>query len=547
MANSLFCMGCMQPISEFSDNCYHCGYPAAGQNPTGYLPVRTVLSERYVVGRALEKRNDAIVYIGYDKTARNVVLVREFFPAGLCERLSRQVVASGDNEQAFRTCFEAFQRQARIIARMRELPAMIPVYDIFEENGTVYTVSDHVDGMPLRRHVQAVGGHMTWEAARPLFVPLINSLISLHAAGLFHLGISPDSIIYDSNKRLRIDGWQLADVRNEGGLLKTKRPVGYAAPEQYRTGGVESSHAADVYAIAATMLYVLTGEEPPSAVDRMNKVASLQVPADVAEKWPAHIAPTLCEALALDVNNRIRTAELFRDRLTIAPVVEALKEDVAAEEAAPSEKDPKSASASGHKGLKAALIVMIVLCVLLTAGIGAIFAFGHPFAAQTPAEDTTPVVQEEPDATEPTLANPCQTPSVYGLTARDVTGKAYDNGITVQVVGTVYSDQPVGTIVKQEPDAGEIVEQGTVVSAYISAGTAQSTMIDLTGVNINVAKMLLQFRGYTVEPVYLDVATVKADCVDHTVPAAGEEIAVGDEVVLYVSSVDPPVQIGGQP
>ncbi len=540
MANTLFCMGCMQPISEFSDNCYHCGYPAAGQNPAGYLPVRTVLCDRYVVGRALEKRNDAIVYIGYDKTARNVVLIREFFPAGLCDRLSKQVVATADNEEAFNTCFEAFRNQSRIIARMRELPAMIPVYDIFEENGTIYTVSDHVDGMPLRRHVQALGGHMKWEEARPLFVPLINSLISLHATGLFHLGISPDSIIYDSNKRLRIDGWQLADVRNEGGVLKTKRPVGYAAPEQYRSGGVESNHAADVYAIAATMLYVLTGEEPPSAVDRLNKTATLQVPADVAEKWPAHIAPTLCEALALDVNKRIQTAELLRDRLTIAPVVEALKED------GPVDDTPKKAATTASPktgGMKTTLIILIVLCVLLALGIGAVFLFGDPFSSSD--DPTTPVVQEDTAPTAPTLANPVQAPSVYGLTSGDVVGQSFDNGITVQVVGTVYSDQPIGQIVKQEPDAGETVEAGTVISAYLSAGPAQTTLINVTGVNVHVAKMLLQARGYVVETVYLDVATVKADCVDHSVPAAGEDIAVGDEVVLYVSRVDPPVQIGG--
>ena len=113
MANERFCMGCMQPISEFSDNCYHCGYPVTGQNPAGYLPVRTRLGERYVVGRALEKRGDAIVYIGYDKTEKNTVLIREFFPEGLAQRLSLQVVAIEGKETAFDGCYEQFRKQSR--------------------------------------------------------------------------------------------------------------------------------------------------------------------------------------------------------------------------------------------------------------------------------------------------------------------------------------------------------------------------------------------------------------------------------------------------
>ncbi|MBQ3094604.1 MAG: hypothetical protein IJC52_05460, partial [Clostridia bacterium] len=356
MSKERFCMGCMQPISEFSDTCYHCGYPAGGQNPEGYLPVRTKLSERYVVGRALEKRADAIVYIGYDKTARNTVVIREFFPQGLCERLSLQVVGSPEHEEAFAWCYQQFLKQARTIARLRDVAAMIPVYDVFEENGTAYTVSDHVEATPFRRHIQQLGGHLKWEEARPLFVPLLSSLVSIHAAGLCHFGISPDSLLVDGSNRLRLDGWQLSCVRSENEILPTVLPQSYAAPEQYEDG-VIPSQTADVYAVGATMLYALTGEEPPSAIDRVNKVASLLVPADVAEKWPSHIAPTLCDALLLDREQRIKTVEMFRDRLTVAPVVEALREEAIEEiEAAAPAETKKS-----NTGYKTAIIVLATM------------------------------------------------------------------------------------------------------------------------------------------------------------------------------------------
>ncbi len=551
MANELFCMGCMQPISEFSDNCYHCGYPAAGQNPAGYLPVRTQLSGRYVVGRALEKRNDAIIYIGYDKTARNTVLLREFFPGGLCERLSKQVVPAAAKETAFQKCLDDFRRQARTIARMRELPAMIPVYDIFEENGTIYTVSDQVDGVPLRRHVQALGGHMKWDDVRPLFIPLINSLISIHAAGLFHQGISPDSIVIDSENRLRLDGWQLPDVRNEGGVLKTKRPAGYAAPEQYRSNGVESSQTADVYAIAATMLYVMTGEEPPSAIDRINKTAALLVPAEVAEKWPSHIAPTLCDALALDVDRRIQTAEILRDRLTIAPVVEALKEEV--------HEDIHPASAVPAKpvviyrtstGMKTFLAILICVCVLLVAGIVSLFVFGKPFSSSetVPTDEDEVTVQTDGDTqTVPTFADPQTTADICGMTTEAIVANNIFHGdMSVNIIGAKYSDLPFGTVMEQSPAAGETAERGTIIEAYISAGPRESALADLTGTPKTVAEEYLTLRGCIVNVVYVDVSEHEYDCVDHTQPAMGTPVAVGTEVTLYVSNVEQPdFQIGG--
>ena len=60
-------MGCMNPLPEGRAECGICGYPANGENPSLYLPVGTVLSERYLVGRVLEVGGDGAVYIGYDK------------------------------------------------------------------------------------------------------------------------------------------------------------------------------------------------------------------------------------------------------------------------------------------------------------------------------------------------------------------------------------------------------------------------------------------------------------------------------------------------
>lgn len=557
MADELLCMGCMKPINELTDSCYHCGYPAAGQNPAGYLPVRTQLAGRYVVGRALEKRSDAIVYIGYDMSARNAVMIREFYPDGLCDRLSLQIVANDGQETAFADCLEQFRKQARTIARLRDVPAMIPVYDLFEENGTMYTVSDRIEGITLRQYLKKLDGYMKWEDARPLFVPLINSLASVHAAGLCHLGISPDSLILDDDNRLRLDGWQLSCVRTEGGPLKAKLPVGYAAPEQYEKNGA-TAPSSDVYAVSAAMLFALTGEEPPAAIDRVNKTAALLVPAEVAEKWPAHIAPTLVDALMLDHAKRIASAEQLRERLTVAPVVEALIGDVSV---AAVHKEDKLDEYSSYQppartgtGYKVTLIVLILLCLLL---IGAVVWLlldgngngntdGNGTTATTVSTTTTAPTTTKFGVTEPTqpLVNPYAVEDVIGKTAEEVYGKTFRGNMTVEIVGMEYSDYYAkGTIIEQSPSPETLAEEGSVIRVRISAGPADSKPQSVVGWERRAAVAYLEALGYTVLELEVTDSRFEYGRVDKMEFEDGDALTVGAEIVLHISIVqDAPVE-----
>ena len=69
------CMGCMNPLPEGRTECGICGYPANGENPPAYLPVRTVLSDRYLVGRLLEASGDMAVYLGFDQVLKSSIYI----------------------------------------------------------------------------------------------------------------------------------------------------------------------------------------------------------------------------------------------------------------------------------------------------------------------------------------------------------------------------------------------------------------------------------------------------------------------------------------
>ena len=70
------CMGCM------NDNggeavCPICGYDCALQNHIDCLQTRTVIKDRYVVGKALSVNGEGITYIGWDSGNDNIVTIKE--------------------------------------------------------------------------------------------------------------------------------------------------------------------------------------------------------------------------------------------------------------------------------------------------------------------------------------------------------------------------------------------------------------------------------------------------------------------------------------
>ena len=62
------CMGCMSVLDE-NGNC-RCGYSEDSLTDEACIPVRTVVGEKYIVGRMIRKNGESITYIGFDKENR---------------------------------------------------------------------------------------------------------------------------------------------------------------------------------------------------------------------------------------------------------------------------------------------------------------------------------------------------------------------------------------------------------------------------------------------------------------------------------------------
>lgn len=538
MATNAMCMGCMHPLNEGEAKCAHCGYPAGGVNPPEYLRIRTLLSGRYLVGRVLEIGGDSAVYIGYDKQEECAITLREFFPATLCSRDQGGVLKSVEGKEATFLAYRAkFLSVARTVARLRDVLVVVPSYDIFEENGTAYTVSEFCEGSSLEKYVAAKGGRLSFEETRRLFLPLLSALSTIHATGLLHLGISPKNILVDAEGNLRLKNFAIPETRTVNTECKPNLIAGYAAPEQYEEGA-DCTPASDVYGVAASLFFALTGRHPADAMQRGKKADDLLMPAEVADKTPTHVKESLIRALRVHAQRRTQTVQQLLDEMTASSAIAALIHE--------DDEDKEPPKKGGAKYLwiifVAAFAALAVVMVLVMNSLGVIQLGG--------GEPTTTVTTQDLLTSKPTTTTEfVSTPSAEALFAvENVTGRVYarvknsklSGDMKIKLKGYEYSDTVAkGQIVSQTPAAGEKVDRGTTVSVIISAGPSKGVMPDVTGWKEEHAKLYLEALGYNVaESLRLQVSSFEKGLIERSSPKAGTPIELGDTITLYVSDVD---------
>ena len=545
-------MGCMNPLPDGRTECGICGYRTNGQNPPPALPVRTLFSDRYLVGKLLEIGGDAAVYLGYDEVLKAPIYIREFLPDTLCERNSDgSLTVIAGCEGSYREYADKFRSHARTLARMRELSAIVSVYDIFEQHNTVYTISEYCEGNTLETRLALAGGRIRWDEARPLFMPLLSALISLHSAGLCHLGISPENLILGNDGKLRLTGFRLPEARRVSTEVRPQLIAGYSAPEQYAFGQ-ETGPMTDVYGLAATIFRTLTGNPPPDGSRRAKDSNDLFVPNNVAAELPDYVAAALFNALQADPEKRTHTMEQLRDQLSTAPAVSAMREDdrrqtEAAASAAVEEPEEDDAEETPKKSSRTKYAILIVAAVfillLLLAGTVLLLLFPDAFGgnkdeSSSSNDSSIATIYTTEPTTGTTLAVQKQqfpVQNVVGESYYDLKDDTLNGRMKLEVASLEYSSRPKGEILRQEPSAENMAAEGSAVKVVISAGPETITVPDVSGWNYQHAKLYLEALGFKVDEMRVVSDTVDIDLVE-SVSEVGKQLELGSTVTIRVSN-----------
>ncbi len=549
------CMGCMNEKSG-SGICPACGYNPSDSDSPNALAAGTVLSQKYLVGKVIECNGEGFTYIGYDLSEEKVLRIREFFPAGLAERsVNNEVKVIPGNELSFNSAIINFLEMAKTLYKLRHLPALLPIIDIIELNGTAYSISEFSQGATLREFLLRNGGTITWDQARPLFIPLISSLRELHDAGIIHRGLSPETLIVGKDGKMRIVGFCTADARTARQSLTAQLFPGFAAIEQYGSVGKQGTWT-DVYGFAAVLYRTLVGSPPPEATYRLEN-DDLSIPSKVANELPENVVEALCFALQLMPNDRIKnnmsTLEQLRAYLISAkepPKIMAYK---------PRKAEPKKASLpkekrkKGKKKGKTALIIFICLAIIAASVFGTVVYLDknkqEEDATSSMAETVSSEVLNNVSSKDPTKVYKI-VDDFSNLTYNQVIEGASKDGVKFtdkwkfKITSKVYTnDVEVGKICSQSPKPGEEAPLGTTIELAISIGADDNVMIpSVIGKSEKDAIIELMRVGFKYENIIIETrltGKANAGCVIESNPAVGVRQSMEEKVTLYIEQEQP--------
>ena len=305
-----YCPDCLKEVSGEAKTCPHCGFhmEEAGQLREA-LPLFTVLADRYLLGRVIGQGGFGITYAARDLLLDLPCAVKELFLRGRSSRGGDgRVVNAPKDSGNFEKLKEHVREEARILALFREADGegIVSARDVLEAFGTVYLVMEYVRGTTLRGRIAGTGP-LSFSEMKALLGPVERSCGKLHALGVVHGDVSPDNIMIREDGFPKLLDFGSAWRSGEGKRLWQIRR-GYAAPEQYGEEG-QPGPWTDVYALAATCVFCLTGETVPDVPARRRGEELPEL------KIPKYAQEAIRRGLMLSIRDRWPDTASFRDAL----------------------------------------------------------------------------------------------------------------------------------------------------------------------------------------------------------------------------------------
>lgn len=173
------------------------------------LPEGTVLKRRYEVYGAAFLYADRLVYRAVDAEGRRPVDVAEFCPQGLCIRAGNGPVLSPRDQGCGRAYFsgsEAFYARHTALMQAAGSKNIVPVYDAFFENGTVYAVTARAEGVLLCDYLSAAGRALTDGEFQYLLSALSDALLVVRSLSVTFGGVAMDTVLLGAGGSVRLTG-----------------------------------------------------------------------------------------------------------------------------------------------------------------------------------------------------------------------------------------------------------------------------------------------------------------------------------------------------
>lgn len=280
----------------------------------GALAAGTALADRYVTGKVIGCGGFGITYLAYDTVQERKVAVKEYYPKGVAVRCLDGVTIeplSSLHMPDFKIGRERFGNESEILSRLCGSTDVIKVYDVFEQNGTVYYAMEYVNGITFREYTQSYGKISEGQALYAA-VKIASAFSYIHRKNIIHRDLAPNNIMIDSDGSVKlVDFGNARPFSYDGGNSMTVAlKPGYAPLEQYQHYGKHGPWT-DIYSLGAVLYYGLTMNDPCDPMTRFNDDSEFQGHLSRMDK---KLSAVINKMTALNISGRYaESGELLSD------------------------------------------------------------------------------------------------------------------------------------------------------------------------------------------------------------------------------------------
>ena len=509
------------------------------------------------IGRLLDNRYEILEVIG---TGGMAVVYK-----ARCHRLNRLVaikILKDDylEDEDFR---RRFHSESQAVAMLSH-PNIVSVYDVSTSVSMDYIVMELIEGISLKQYMEKKGV-LNWKETLHFAMQIGKALEHAHSRGIVHRDIKPHNVMVLKNGSVKVTDFGIARLMSKGSTL-TKEALGsvhYISPEQAKGGQVDDR--SDIYSLGVVMYEMMSGRPPydgetPVSVAIQHINGGAVMPSTMNPNIPGGLEQIIMKAMATDRAKRFASAtEMLRDmdefrkdpailfdynghsdefiyihkpvagavpeNKPVAPPVRPVAPRTNAQRAVDKQNGVSAAKRAKEREAarrrheeeerrrnRVALItISICAAVMILAIVVVLVVFlGNGDSAKV------------------------EVPNFVG---KQYTKKMAEKGLVLRVDRWDFSEEPAGTILEQDPKAGDEVKPNTVVYFVVSQGPSPVEMKNLQNYTETDAKGILEDFNMELDVIieYMFHDEVEKDCVISTDPEAGTILEPGQEVTLYVS------------